>query len=157
MYRTIKISLIAFLLIALLTSNSSLPAGAQTAPPLSGNFRVTLTGFRVNHQTVDDALERDGVGDEVTLIHQVAVIDNAGGFNQLIAPGTFTAPLGQAPPNPARAGSGSPSGGLVTGDGHPTSTPWVVSTPIISGNPPNILFEGMLTQRANAVVIAPSI
>jgi hypothetical protein len=33
----------------------------------------------------------------------------------------------------------------------------VVSTPIISGNPPNILFEGLLTQRANAVVIAPSI
>ena len=75
MYRTFKTSVIAFLLIALFTSNSSSPAGAQTAPPLIGNFRVTLTGFRVNHQTVDDALERDGVGDEVTLIHQVAVID----------------------------------------------------------------------------------
>jgi hypothetical protein len=157
MYRIFKTLSIACLLIALFTSSSLPPAGAQTPPPLSGLFRVTFTGFKVNHQTYDDVLERDGVGDEVTLIHQVAVIDNAGGFNQLIAPGTFTAPLGQAPPNPARAGSGSPSGGLVTGDGHPTSTPWVVSTPIISGNPPNILFEGMLTQRTNAVVIAPSI
>jgi hypothetical protein len=157
MYRTFKTAVIGFLLIALSTSNSSSPAGAQTAPPLVGNFRVTLTGFRVNHQTVDDALERDGVGDEVTLIHQVAVIDNAGGFRQLIAPGTFTTPLGQSPPNPARAGGGSPRGGLVTGNGHPTSTPWVVSTPIISGNPPNILFEGSLTQRTNAVFIAPTI
>jgi hypothetical protein len=157
MYRIFKTLTIACLLIALFTSNSLPPAGAQTPPPLSGLFRVTFTGFKVNHQTYDDALERDGVGDEVTLIHQVAVIDNAGGFNQLIAPGTFTTPLGQKPPNPARAGSGSPSGGLVTGDGHPTSTPWVVTTPIISGNPPNILFEGMLTQRANAVFIAPSI
>jgi hypothetical protein len=157
MYRTFKILSIVCLLLALFTSNSSPPAGAQTAPPLSGNFRVTLTGFRVNHQTVDDALERDGVGDEVTLIHQVAVIDNLGGFRQLIAPGSFTTPLGQSPPNPARAGGGSPRGGLMTGNGHPTTTPWVVSTPIISGNPPNILFEGSLTQRTNAVLIVPTI
>jgi hypothetical protein len=45
----------------------------------------------------------------------------------------------------------------MTGNGHPTTTPWVVSTPIISGNPPNILFEGSLTQRTNAVLIVPTI
>jgi hypothetical protein len=32
-----------------------------------------------------------------------------------------------------------------------------LSTPIISGNPPNILFEGSLTQRTNAVLIVPAI
>jgi hypothetical protein len=157
MNRRFRALSIACLLIASLASKSSPTAGAQAPPPLSGLFRVTFTGFKINHQTYDDIFEGDGVGDEVTLIHQVAVIDNTGGFTQLVSPASFTSPLGQKPPNPERAGSGSPTGGLVTGDGHPTSTPWVVTTPIISGNPPNILFEGSITQRTNAVIIAPAI
>ena len=88
MYRTFKTLFTAFLLAALLTPNLPLPVRAQ-APPLRGNFRVVLTGFRVNHQTADDILERDGAGDEVTFIHKVVMVDNAGGLRQIIGAGSF--------------------------------------------------------------------
>src|SRR2546430_14649920 len=38
---------------------------ATTGAQERGRFRVTLTGFVVNHETFDDALQRDGTGDEV--------------------------------------------------------------------------------------------
>jgi len=38
---------------------------ATTGAQERARFRVTITGFVVNHETFDDALQRDGTGDEV--------------------------------------------------------------------------------------------
>jgi hypothetical protein len=131
--------------------------GPAPVSSLSGNFRVTLTGFRVNHQTKDDRLERDGAGDEVTFIHSVGVVDRAGSFTQLIGTGSVTGTLGQTPPNGRLAGRATPTGGLRTDDTFPTSTPWVITTPVTTGNPPRLLFDGALTQGRDAAVIISSI
>jgi len=125
--------------------------------PFSGSFRVTLNGYSVNHQTRDDALERDGVGDEVTLVLDTATIDSGGRFVPLRWGNIFSSFMGQQPRNEIRAGTGTERGGLITGDGFPTATPWRRVTPVNPGIPPNVLFEGELTQRANAALIVPMI
>jgi hypothetical protein len=65
--------------------------------------------------------------------------------------------MGQQPRNEIRAGTGTDRGGLITGDGFPTATPWRRLTPVNPGIPPNILFEGELTQGLNAALIIASI
>jgi len=136
-------------------ARTSEPAGGPR--PLAGSFRVTLNGYRVNRQTRDDALERDGVGDEVTLVLDTATIDSSGGFAPIRWGNIFSSFMGQQPRNEIRAGTGSDRGGLVTGDGFPTSTPWRRLTPVNPGIPPNVLFEGDLTQGANAALIVPTV
>ena len=125
--------------------------------PLASSFRVTLNGYRVDHQTRDDALERDGVGDEVSLVLGLATVDSSGRFDPLRWGNIFSSLMGQQPRNEIRAGTGSDRGGLITGDGFPTATPWRRFTPINPGIPPNILFEGELTQGENAALIIPTI
>jgi hypothetical protein len=126
-------------------------------PAFASSFRVMLNGYRVEHQTRDDMFERDGVGDEVTLVWDLAEIDSSGGFVPRRWGNIFSSFMGQQPRNEIRAGNGSDRGGLVTGDGFPTATPWRRLTPVNPGIPPNILFEGELTQGSNAVLIIPTI
>src|SRR5215471_900681 len=45
-------------------------AVTQTSPP-RGTFKVTLNGFRVNHESDDDILEGDGRGDEIFITANV--------------------------------------------------------------------------------------
>lgn len=131
---------------------------SSNAPrPLASSFRVTLNGYRVEHQTRDDALERDGVGDEVSLVLDLATIDSSGRFEPRRWGNIFSSLMGQQPRNEIRAGTGSDRGGLITGDGFPTATPWRRLTPVNPGIPPNVLFEGELTQGANAALIIPTI
>lgn len=125
--------------------------------PLSSSFRVTLNGYRVDRQTRDDALERDGVGDEVSLVLDLATVDSSGRFEPRRWGNIFSSLMGQQPRNEIRAGTGSDRGGLITGDGFPTATPWRRLTPVNPGIPPNILFDGELTQGANAALIIPTI
>ncbi|HXQ71307.1 MAG TPA: hypothetical protein VN844_12505 [Pyrinomonadaceae bacterium] len=125
--------------------------------PLASSFRVTLNGYRVDHQTRDDALERDGVGDEVSLVLDLATVDSSGRFEPRRWGNIFSSLMGQQPRNEIRAGTGSDRGGLITGDGFPTATPWRRLTPVNPGIPPNTLFEGELTQGANAALIIPTI
>lgn len=131
----------------------------STGPPrpLASSFRVTLNGYRVDHQTRDDALERDGVGDEVSLVLDLATVDSSGTFELRRWGNIFSSLMGQQPRNEIRAGTGSDRGGLITGDGFPTATPWRRLTPVNPGIPPNILFDGELTQGANAALIIPTI
>ena len=131
---------------------------ATGAPrPLASSFRVTLNGYRVEHQTRDDALERDGVGDEVSLVLDLATIDSTGRFVPQSWGNSFSSLMGQQPRNEILAGTGSDRGGLITGDSFPNATPWRRLTPVNPGIPPNILFEGELTQGANAALIIPTI
>jgi hypothetical protein len=124
---------------------------------LASSFRVTLNGYRVERQTRDDMLERDGVGDEVTLVLGLATVDSEGRFVPQRWGNIFSSLMGQQPRNEIRAGTGSDRGGLITGDGFPTATPWRRVTPVNPGIPPNILFEGELTQGSNAALIIPAI
>jgi len=129
----------------------------SSAIPLHGDFRVTLTGFRVNRQTLDDQQERDGVGDEVMFINDVGVVSDDGSFRRLIGPARASRSMGQAPPNSVRAGRGS-NGGLRTDDNFPdTRAPWLVSTPMTPDVPPVVLFEGSLIQAHDAAVIIPTL
>ncbi len=124
---------------------------------LASNFRVTLNGYRVERQTRDDMFERDGVGDEVTLVLGIATVDSGGGFAPLRWGNIFSSFMGQQPRNEIRAGTGTERGGLITGDGFPTATPWRRLTSLNPGIPPNVLFEGELTQGANAALIIPTV
>jgi hypothetical protein len=86
-----------------------------------------------------------------------AIVDSSGGFVPSRWGNIFSSFMGQQPRNEIRAGSGSDRGGLITGDGFPTATPWRRLTPENPGIPPNVLFEGELTQGLNASLIVPTI
>lgn len=61
---------------------------SSSGGPNRARFRVTLNGFHVTHQTVDDALERDGAGDEAFLRENSFKIDSAGAVATLSREGT---------------------------------------------------------------------
>src|SRR5947199_10025262 len=48
--------------------------------PRYGIFRVTLNGFKVNHESDDDILEGDGKRDEVFITADVWMLDRNGRF-----------------------------------------------------------------------------
>lgn len=143
----------------LIDDNGNPRTSESTGRPaaLASSFRVTLNGYRVERQTRDDMFERDGVGDEVTLVLGLATVDSEGRFVPQRWGNIFSSLMGQQPRNEIRAGTGSDRGGLITGDGFPTATPWRRVTPVNPGIPPNILFEGELTQGSNAALIIPAI
>lgn len=108
--------------------------------PRTGWFRVTVRGFRVVRESSDDMLQRDGRGDEIYIRGDVFAFDLS-----------------------ARA----PAGLIVTteriwervtGSSYPTADPATGR----GGDPrprdlPLVIWEGELTQRADAVVIVPTI
>lgn len=92
-------------------------AGFVNAAPGGGRarFEVKLFRFIVNHETWDDALERDGKRDEVSF-SRVAFLHNRTGSRVLSDSQPFTQTSGESPPNAQRAGHASSRGGLQTGD-----------------------------------------
>ncbi len=130
-----------------------------------GYFRVTLNGFKVLQQTDDHAFEVDGKGDEVYLRNDTRLV---GGTGATIAQDDYSSPvLGDTNGWPARlkAGSASDRGGLKTGDGFPTATPWNRSDPLTNDPPqadreivpPLILAQEKLTDGRNGLVVSPSV
>src|SRR5258707_10208105 len=104
-------------------------------------FRVTLTGFVVNHETTESVLSVDGAGDEVFALVNFAELwssNNIFGALQRRQSLTYGDTNGRLiPVNPTRvlpelshpgffgtvfAGSMSPTGGLKTGDRYPSAT-----------------------------------
>ena len=157
------------------------PSGA--AAQESGRFRVTVTGFLVNHETVESAILRDGRGDEVFVLANFAEL-LAG--NRLLGaiqarkslifgdtdgrPGPVRAigvELEHLPPHwMVQAGSMGPHGGLQAGDRFPDPAQPV--PPIPSDALPQdrgrflpmVLWEGELRRggpTANAIVLLPTI
>ncbi|PYS51442.1 MAG: hypothetical protein DMF68_04415 [Acidobacteria bacterium] len=103
-----------------------------TVLPVGGRFRVTLNGFRVNHETADDALERDGPGDEVFLREDSFKINSAASVATL-----------------SREGSGS-RGSIMhvrTGDAVPRDRPETGSL--------RFFYEGEIIRGGTAVVLFP--
>jgi hypothetical protein len=134
---------------------------AVTAAPLSGRFAVTLNGFRVNHQTVDDPLERDGAGDEVYLPPLYFVINSTG--RVLRQDFGFSGPsrygqLADWDHNRIQAGTVTPTGGLRSGDSFPAASPETGDgTPAGVGIPRYFNFGEELIERQKALVVIPSV
>jgi hypothetical protein len=131
------------------------PATAAT-----GRYRITLAGFQVMIETLDDALERDGKRDEVyaaaswTLFNRNTRTVSGKG---IVRSKTY----GDASRWPARvaAGKASTSGGLMTGDVIPTG--WGIQGPPPSVHDPMrlpvVVWEGSLTNGQEILVIRPTL
>jgi hypothetical protein len=135
--------------------------GALGEPPsMGGHYRLVATGFRVRHQTVDDMLERDGVGDEVFIRADILIYRDHGNF--LGRRSLRSALFGQN--GDIRAGSGHQwnaaeevSGGLITNDIYPLRRQRFDTA--ASPRPrdlPMVLWEGDL-QPGEVVMVIPSI
>ena len=134
-------------------------AVTATVAPWSGTYRLVLLGFRAARRTPDDdILDGDGKGDEVFV----------GAFRaQLPASGTRAVSLGavrslvmgddRLHPARVRAGSASPTGGIVTGDVIPSDAAmtWAPGRVAHADRLPMLLWQGRLTKGGDGVVVLP--
>jgi len=174
----LSLPMMLFLSLTLIVLDSE-KAGAQER----GRFRVTLTGFVVNHETVDSRLSIDGAGDEVFALVNFAEIwssNNIPGAPQISQSLLYGDTSGRSGPvDPRRifegpeqptdlatvfAGSMSPSGGLGNRDFYPPATGPVRRPRASEGARarmiPMTLWEGELRRDGpfrNAIVILPTI
>jgi len=134
--------------------------------PATGHFRVTLNGFTCNHQTaeVNNPLLRDGADDEVFLFTKSFLVEKRAGSSQVNVSPPFrrrTPVIGDTSLFPDRTQGGSGrymggNGGFRAGDSFPSS-PERRSTNPQAYALPQLIWEGELTRRQNAVVIIPMI
>ncbi len=130
------------------------------ATAVSGRYRITIAGFQVMRETVDDPFDRDGKRDEVYAAAYWSVFDRKtrmSGGKGLARSRTY----GDASRWPARvaAGRGSPSGGLKTNDTIPAG--WNVQGPPPPAQDPMrfpvVVWEGSLTNDKELLVIRPTL
>jgi hypothetical protein len=144
-----------------LTHWTSWPKAQLTIPtmPASGRYRISIAGFKVNHETYDDPLERDGKRDEVFTAVVVQHFNRKTGA--LVDAGTVQSKVfGDANGFPDRVPQGRASdvGGLMTGDVVPFG--WDEQMILPSPNPgwfPLVLWEGSLANGEDALVLRPTI
>ena len=138
-----------------------IPASAQGgwAGPAAGNYRITVAGFRVNHATYDDSLNRDGWGDEVYASVVLQRFDRSSG--SVLETRTVTSRThgdGNAAPGRVPQGQASDGGGLTAGDVVPFG--WderSAKPPIEKGRFPMLVWEGSLADRGDVLVLRPAL
>lgn len=134
---------------------SSEPAAAQ-----SGRYLVTVTGLRAGAVTTDDMLHGDGKGDEVFAAAFVRRYDRQTA-NTLEAINRQTTVYGDVGggrvSERAQAGRLSPLGGIADGDPIPADAVVARTVPAQERVFPWRLWEGTLTDGADALVITPSV
>jgi len=136
------------------------PAGGTTTtpidvPPRRTMVRLTINGFKADHETFDHQLEVDGKGDEVFVTAIVGEIN---------APTNRTFPLLKTTvygdvngfPDRIKAGTRSSQGGIQTGDAYP-ATPWNREGGASADRLPLLLWCGTLKEGGNRVIIVPTI
>lgn len=125
----------------------------------SGRYRVTMIGFSVDEQTLDDFWNWDGKGDEVYLAAYVGLKDRRNGtigqrgHVRTVVYGDVNNLTGRI-----LAGSLSNLGGLKTGDSYPDRAGTVL--PAAGPEPdriPLLVWEGPLTDGAEQLVLAPAV
>jgi hypothetical protein len=147
-------------------SPASVPV-TVVVPRWSGKYRVTVNGFRVNHETADNPAEMDGKRDEIyvetvaTVVHVLGPTINTTRARTKTH-GDVNAARWQGANNPnvrIKAGSASPLGGLMTGDGYPDRLmPWKrSSTADYTHTFPLLVWEGDVMQDVYSVVVVPAI
>jgi hypothetical protein len=124
------------------------PLGAQQ--PDSAQFQLSILGFTVNRQTVDNALQADGAGDEVFYKPNVWSVDAAGRVTPVVG-GTQSSVMGQQRGGAVRAGSASSTGGLRTSDGFPSADP---ST---DRSAKWLVWRGTLMRHVRGIAVTPTI
>jgi hypothetical protein len=141
------------------------PAAQWTAASVntavtSGRYRISIAGFRVNSESYDDILERDGKRDEVYAATIVAEVDRQTG--KVRRTDVVKSEVhGDANGFPSRepAGHASSVGGLMAGDVVPTG--WDPAQPSPAprslGRFPLTIWEGTLGDGADAVVVRPTL
>jgi hypothetical protein len=125
--------------------------------PLHARFRVTLNGFTVNHQTNQGLLT---LWDAVTFYPSWQTVNLAG--EPYLTHRQETSTIGWTPQNRVQGGRGSTRGGLQTGDGFPTQTPWQRTVPVNERYgpatiPPTVYFESEIIQNTTAAYLIPTI
>ncbi len=137
------------------------PATVATVRRLTANYRISINGFTVLHESRDDPFDRDGKADEVYAAAITFLYDGltatrpTGGPRQ-----AWTAAYGDIRGYPDRipAGSGSPTGGLRTGDVVPAGNPAAPTTAVpTSGRFPLLVWDGSLTSKQQFLVISPAL
>jgi hypothetical protein len=143
------------------TAPAIAPAPAVSAPvAASGRYLVTVTGLRAYQASVDDILSRDGMGDEVYAAAYVRRYDRKTGdivesrMQRSMTYGDITNFGTQR----LQAGTKSGTGGIQDGDPIPAG-PLAATrrVPAQSSTFPWRLWEGTLTDGADALVITPSL
>jgi hypothetical protein len=142
------------------------PAPATPAAPTTqrARFRVTLTGFSCQHETIDTLLEVDGRRDEVYIDSNVWAIERTRGVvSHTSRRSVVMGDTSVSNPPRVRAGTASSErGGIRSGDQVPNSQPWRLSgTKVEDDRLPMLIWEGELVQGPNgpenAAVIMPTI
>ncbi len=156
-------SLIVVLIAGLgLGATTSSPAQIRTrlrriAPPAvtSGHYRVMILGARVDQETEDDFLERDGKRDEIYFAARVQQFDRRD--QRTLADGVVRSGImGDVNGFPARmrAGSASPQGGIRTGDNVPAvGDVAAYSAPPVAGGLPLLVWDGTLRDGIDVIVV----
>jgi hypothetical protein len=134
-------------------------------PRWYGTYRVTLNGFRVHRETLDNQLETDGKRDEVfarVTYREYRQDGSAAGPERVartLVHGDVNAERWKRPGTEAfryQAGSASALGGLRSGDGVPSATdPWNRAGEPTTDRFPLFIWEGMLAEGINTVNISP--
>ena len=141
----------------------SLTVTAPPPPPpaaLAGKYLVTMTGMRAYQASLDDFLSRDGMGDEVYAAAYVRRYDRATGtIAHFTSQRTITyGDVNKFGMSRVQAGSRSGTGGIQDADMVPTGPLLAFrTTPAQSATFPWKLWEGTLTDGADALIITPSI
>jgi hypothetical protein len=142
-------------------SPASVPVSLPPIPRYKGVYRVTVTGMRVNRETIDNPAEIDGKRDEV-LVRAWANTYAAGGA--LVGSSAVESKvhgdrnadawsLANSPTVRIRAGSASILGGLRTGDEHRAqagTAPNSISFPLL-------VWEGSLRESEEQLVVVPTV
>ncbi len=147
-------------------SRLSGPAKAVSDGPMpgsnrvsAGNYRITVAGFRVNHNTYDDPLNRDGWGDEVYASVVLQRFNRSNG--SVLETRTVTSRAhgdGKAARERVPQGHASDAGGLRAGDVVPFG--WderAVKPPTEKGRFPLVVWEGPLADSGDVLVLRPAL
>lgn len=123
----------------------------------SARFRVMLTGFRVNQETNAGTF---GEHNAVYAAAAVEVLNRQSNF-AVLQPGVMVRSRVHGDTNRdaarIRAGSASPTGGLLAGDSVPGSPATAGTMPPSTTSFPLVLWEGPLTYGREAVIIRPTL
>jgi hypothetical protein len=143
----------------LLTNGQTWPKASTTVASHSGRYRITVIGFSVGEQTVDDQWNWDGKGDEVYLAAYAGFKDRRNGT---LGPRGYVRSVVYGDvnnlPDRISAGSLSDAGGLKTGDSYPLGGGYGI--PAAGPEPDRIplkVWEGPLTDGAEELLIVPTI
>ncbi len=130
-----------------------------TVTASSARFRVLLTGFRVNQETNAGTF---GEHNAVYAAAAVEVLNRENNFATVLQPAVMVRSRVHGDTNRdaarIRAGSASPTGGLLAGDSVPGSPATAGSTlPPSTTSFPLVLWEGPLTYGREAVIVRPTL